>query len=84
MRRGLGAWKAVGASLGTKMHRQPNGGGWLLVPQPCAAKRRLFRRATMLAVLTCDAPVTPEVWRGMFKRGSINSFNQVGGGLGVG
>ena len=35
------------------------------------------RRATMLSVITCDAPVTPEVWRGMFKRGSINSFNQI-------
>ncbi|EFN54405.1 hypothetical protein CHLNCDRAFT_135738 [Chlorella variabilis] len=33
--------------------------------------------ATMLSVITCDAPVTPEVWRGMFKRGSINSFNQI-------
>ncbi|KAI3435752.1 hypothetical protein D9Q98_001810 [Chlorella vulgaris] len=33
--------------------------------------------ATMLSVVTCDAPVTPEVWRGMFKRGSVNSFNQI-------
>lgn len=31
----------------------------------------------MLSVVTCDAPVTPEVWRGMFKRGAVNSFNQV-------
>lgn len=30
----------------------------------------------MLSVVTCDAPVTPEVWRGMFKRGAVNSFNQ--------
>ena len=37
----------------------------------------------MLAVLTCDAAVTPEVWHGMFKRGSVNSFNQVGAGCGV-
>ncbi|KAL4429620.1 hypothetical protein ABPG77_008669 [Micractinium sp. CCAP 211/92] len=33
--------------------------------------------ATMLSVITCDAPVTPEVWRGMFKRGAVNSFNQI-------
>ncbi|PSC69634.1 arginine biosynthesis bifunctional chloroplastic-like [Micractinium conductrix] len=33
--------------------------------------------ATMLSVVTCDAPVTPEVWRGMFKRGAVNSFNQI-------
>jgi N-acetylglutamate synthase/N-acetylornithine aminotransferase len=33
--------------------------------------------ATMLGVLTCDAPVTPEVWTGIVKRGSMNSFNQV-------
>lgn len=33
--------------------------------------------ATMLGVLTCDAAVTPEVWTGIVKRGSINSFNQV-------
>jgi len=38
--------------------------------------------ATMLGVVTCDAAVTPEVWRGMVKRASIASFNQitVGGG----
>jgi len=33
--------------------------------------------ATMLGVLTCDAPVTPEVWTGIVKRGSMNSFNQI-------
>eukprot|EP00951_Prasinocladus_malaysianus_P009162 scaffold66848_cov46-Prasinocladus_malaysianus.AAC.4 len=32
--------------------------------------------ATMLGVLTCDAAVTPEVWTGIVKRGSTNSFNQ--------
>lgn len=40
--------------------------------------RRPGCRATMLSVITCDAPVTPEVWRGMFKRGAVNSFNQAG------
>lgn len=33
--------------------------------------------ATMLGVLTCDAPVTAAVWRGMVKRGSMKSFNQI-------
>ncbi|KAF5840425.1 ArgJ-like domain-containing protein [Dunaliella salina] len=33
--------------------------------------------ATMLGVVTCDAAVTPEVWRGMVKRASIASFNQI-------
>lgn len=42
----------------------------LLLPSPAT-------RATMLSVITCDAPVTPEVWRGMFKRGAVNSFNQI-------
>jgi len=33
--------------------------------------------ATMLAVVTCDAPVAPEAWRGMFRRASASSFNQI-------
>ena len=33
--------------------------------------------ATMLGVLTCDAAVAPDVWTGIVKRGSMNSFNQV-------
>lgn len=33
--------------------------------------------ATMLGVVTCDAVVDPEVWRGMVKRASIASFNQI-------
>jgi len=33
--------------------------------------------ATMLGVVTCDALVTPEAWRGMVKRASIASFNQI-------
>jgi glutamate N-acetyltransferase/amino-acid N-acetyltransferase len=33
--------------------------------------------ATMLAVITCDAPVAPEAWRGMFRRASASSFNQI-------
>lgn len=33
--------------------------------------------ATMLAVVTCDAPVAPDLWRSMFKRASVNSFNQI-------
>ena len=33
--------------------------------------------ATMLAVLTCDAPVAPQAWRGMFQRASAASFNQI-------
>jgi glutamate N-acetyltransferase/amino-acid N-acetyltransferase len=28
-------------------------------------------------VVTCDAPVTPDVWRAMFRRGVVNSFNQI-------
>ena len=32
--------------------------------------------ATMLGVLTCDAAVTPELWRPMFKRAALASFNQ--------
>jgi N-acetylglutamate synthase/N-acetylornithine aminotransferase len=31
----------------------------------------------MLSVVTCDAPVTPEVWRAMFRRGAAASFNQI-------
>jgi len=33
--------------------------------------------ATMLAVVTCDAPVAPSVWRGMFSSASAASFNQI-------
>lgn len=33
--------------------------------------------ATMLAVVTCDAPVDAGVWSAMFKRGSAASFNQI-------
>ena len=33
--------------------------------------------ATMLAVVTCDAPVAAPLWRAMFKRASVNSFNQI-------
>jgi glutamate N-acetyltransferase / amino-acid N-acetyltransferase len=33
--------------------------------------------ATMLGVVTCDAAVTPEVWRPMVKRASTASFNQI-------
>lgn len=33
--------------------------------------------ATMLAVVTCDAPVAASLWRDMFKRASVNSFNQI-------
>jgi glutamate N-acetyltransferase / amino-acid N-acetyltransferase len=33
--------------------------------------------ATMLSVVTCDAPVAPNVWRGMFRRGAAASFNQI-------
>ena len=43
--------------------------------------------ATMLAVVTCDATVEPQLWRALFKRSAIKSFNQVrddavGGGRG--
>jgi glutamate N-acetyltransferase/amino-acid N-acetyltransferase len=31
----------------------------------------------MLSVITCDAPVTPDLWRAMFRRGSVNSWNQI-------
>lgn len=34
--------------------------------------------ATMLSVITSDAAVSPEVWRGIMRRGAENSFNQVG------
>lgn len=33
--------------------------------------------ATMLAVLTCDAPVAAPIWQGMFRRASAASFNQI-------
>uniref|UniRef100_A0A7S0SQR8 Arginine biosynthesis bifunctional protein ArgJ, chloroplastic n=1 Tax=Mantoniella antarctica TaxID=81844 RepID=A0A7S0SQR8_9CHLO len=33
--------------------------------------------ATMLGVITCDAPVTPAAWRGMLRRAASNSFNQI-------
>lgn len=33
--------------------------------------------ATMLSVVTCDAPVSPAVWRAMFRRGAAASFNQI-------
>ena len=33
--------------------------------------------ATMLSVITTDAAVAPDVWRGIIQRGAINSFNQV-------
>ena len=33
--------------------------------------------ATMLGVVTCDAPVSPEAWRGMTKRACQNSYNQI-------
>ena len=33
--------------------------------------------ATMLAVVTCDATVEPLLWRALFKRSAIKSFNQV-------
>ncbi len=35
--------------------------------------------ATMLALITCDAPVEPQLWRAMFRRGAAKSFNQVDG-----
>lgn len=34
--------------------------------------------ATMLGVVTCDAEVEPEVWRGMLRRATDASFNAVG------
>jgi glutamate N-acetyltransferase/amino-acid N-acetyltransferase len=33
--------------------------------------------ATMLGTATCDAAVAPDVWRGMVKRASMASFNQI-------
>ena len=33
--------------------------------------------ATMLAVVTCDAPVDSKVWQGMIKRATAASFNQI-------
>ena len=33
--------------------------------------------ATMLGVVTCDAAVESDVWRGLVKRASMASFNQV-------
>ena len=33
--------------------------------------------ATMLGVLTCDAPVSVEAWRAMTKRACQNSYNQI-------
>jgi N-acetylglutamate synthase/N-acetylornithine aminotransferase len=33
--------------------------------------------ATMLGVVTCDADVEPEVWRGMLRRACDASFNAV-------
>lgn len=33
--------------------------------------------ATMLAVVTCDAAVSTDVWTGIIKRASDNSFNAV-------
>lgn len=33
--------------------------------------------ATMLGVLTCDAAVDPEVWRGMLRRSIRDTFNQI-------
>uniref|UniRef100_A0A7S0Z8L7 Arginine biosynthesis bifunctional protein ArgJ, chloroplastic n=1 Tax=Ostreococcus mediterraneus TaxID=1486918 RepID=A0A7S0Z8L7_9CHLO len=33
--------------------------------------------ATMLGVVTCDAAVSPEVWRGITSRAGTNSFNQI-------
>ena len=34
--------------------------------------------ATMLCVITSDADADPGLWREVVRRGSINSFNQVG------
>ena len=33
--------------------------------------------ATMLGVVTCDADVDVELWRALFKRAAVKSFNQV-------
>ena len=33
--------------------------------------------ATMLSVVTCDAAVEPGLWRALFKRSAVKSFNQV-------
>ena len=33
--------------------------------------------ATMLGVVTCDAPVEPGCWRAMLRRAARNSFNQI-------
>ena len=33
--------------------------------------------ATMLGVVTCDAPVSPSLWRQMMSQGCQNSFNQI-------
>ena len=33
--------------------------------------------ATMLGVVTCDAAVDPQVWRGMLQRSIRDSFNQI-------
>jgi glutamate N-acetyltransferase/amino-acid N-acetyltransferase len=35
------------------------------------------KMATMLATATCDAAVAPDVWKGMVKRASMASFNQI-------
>ena len=32
--------------------------------------------ATMLSVVTCDAAVEPGLWRALFKRSAVKSFNQ--------
>jgi glutamate N-acetyltransferase/amino-acid N-acetyltransferase len=37
--------------------------------------------ATMLGIVTCDAAVEPEVWRGMLRRACDASFNAVSAGL---
>ena len=36
-----------------------------------------YNTATMLGVITCDAPVAPDAWRAMLKRAACNSFNQI-------
>lgn len=33
--------------------------------------------ATMLSVVTCDAAVDVKLWRALFKRAAVKSFNQV-------
>ncbi len=35
--------------------------------------------ATMLSVVTCDAAVDVDLWRALFKRAAVKSFNQVRG-----